>query len=188
MRFSAILAGAVLGMAALVAPVQAESFKVDSVHSSVVFGISHFNASTVFGRFNDKAGTFDLNDGAPDNINITVQATSVDTANQKRDDHLRGPDFFNAREFPTIEFKSTAVEPGADGKYKVTGDLTLHGQTKSITIDLKTFPKVDSPQGKTIGGIEARFTIKRTDFDMDFMSGAIGDEVELIVSLEGQIQ
>src|SRR5207248_199969 len=98
--------------------------------------------------------------------------------------HLKSPDFFNATQFPTMTFKSTKIE-STGGTYKVSGDLTLHGVTKPITVEFKKGAESKGQKGEVRTGGETRFTIKRSDYDMKFMPGALGDDVNIIISLEG---
>ena len=115
----------------------ADEYDYDLVHSSVTFKARHLDISWIHGRFNDVAGKFSLdrNDPTKSTFQLTINADSVDTANKGRDDHLRQPDYFDTKQFPTIEFKSTSTKP-IKGGYEVTGDFTMHGTTKSITIAL----------------------------------------------------
>ena len=163
----------------------ADSFKIDPVHSSVIFSTKHNGVSDFYGAFKEVSGTvaFDAADPSKSSVELTVPVESVDTRNDKRDQHLKSPDFFNAKQFPTLTFKSTKVEANGD-TYKISGDLTIHGVTKPITVEFKKGP--ESKGGKEIrGGGETRFTIKRSDYDMKFMTGPVGDDVNIIVSLEG---
>lgn len=164
----------------------ADTYKVDPVHSSLLFSTKHFGITDFYGRFNEITGTvsFDAADPSKSTVDLTVPVESLDTHNDKRNQHLRSPDFFNAKEFPTLAFKSTKIE-GKGDTYKVTGDLTMHGVTKPISIDFRRGPDGKGGQGETRGGGETRFTIKRSDYDMKFMSGPVGDDVTIIVSLEG---
>jgi polyisoprenoid-binding protein YceI len=165
----------------------AASFEVDPVHSSLIFQIEHMGIANFYGRFNSVNGEYSLDEASPANsqFNFTVKADGVDTANQKRDGHLKSADFFNVAEYPTITFKSTKVEKAADRHLKVTGDLTLHGVTKPVTADVKLFPVKEMQQGAK-GGIETTFTIKRSDFGMNYgvSQGALGDAVTITVAIE----
>jgi polyisoprenoid-binding protein YceI len=164
----------------------AQTFKGDPVHSFVIFRIKHLNASYSYGRFNATEGQFtlDANDPTKSSFNFTVKADSLDTGNAQRDGHLKSPDFLNTKQYPTISFKSTAAKKVADNKLEVTGDLSLHGVTKSITVPIE-LTGTGEMRGKVVAGIEAVFEIKRTDFDMNKMVGMVGDDVRLVVSLEG---
>lgn len=183
-RFVALLA--VLFASTLSAAAWAgETFVIDPVHSTVIFKNHHFNAGYVYGRFNNIGGSFTLDDDASkSSVSATVAVDSVDTANKGRDDHLKGPDFFNAKQFPEITFKSTSVS-GSGDKLEVVGDLTLHGVTKSVTVVLNKTGLGKGMKGETRAGLEGSFTVKRTDFGMDKMVGPSGDEVTLIIALEG---
>ena len=128
--------------------------------------------------------TFDAADPSKSSVELTVPVESVDTRNEKRDQHLKSPDFFNAAQFPTITFKSNKIE-GTGDTYKITGDLTIHGVTKPVTAEFKKGAENKGQKGEVRGGGEARFTIKRSDYDMKFMVGPLGDDVNIILSLEG---
>lgn len=164
-------------------PAAAETYQADPVHSSVVFRVKHMNTSYAWGRFNDLAGTFTL-DPSGGALKFQVKAASVDTGNARRDGHLKGPDFFNAVQYPTIAFASKSVVRSGN-VYEVTGDLTLHGVTKPVTFRLTPTGSGKGPTGAPIAGIEASFTIKQSDFGITKMAAAIGDEVWVNVSVEG---
>jgi polyisoprenoid-binding protein YceI len=139
-----------------------------------------------FGRFNTITGAVDWDDDNPTagQFSLRVDATTVDTANDRRDAHLRSPDFFNTNEFPQISFTSTKIERVGEG-YRVTGDLSMHGVTKPITMNLKR-TGTTSRRGNTIIGFEADGTVKRSDFNMNYgiEGGMLGDEVRLMIGLE----
>lgn len=165
----------------------ADTYKVDPVHSSVVFSIKHAGVTDFHGSFNEINGTvvFDAADPAKSSVELTVPVESVDSRHPKRDAHLKSPDFFNAAEFPAITFKSTKVEAAGADTFKVTGDFTLLGVTKSITVDFKKGKEGKGMEGETRGGGETRFTLKRSDYGMTFMPDVLGDEVSLVISVEG---
>lgn len=167
----------------LASTARAENYTIDAVHSTVLFRIKHMNASNAWGRFNDIQGAADL-DGPQPSLNVTLAVDSIDTANEKRDEHLEGPDFFNARQFPTIAFKSTKVTKTDDAHYDVEGALTLHGVTKPIAVKLERTGSARTPMTGPIVGYATEFKIKRSDYGMKLMIGPLGDEVVLIVSLE----
>ena len=164
----------------------ADTFKIDPVHSSMAFSVKHLGVSDFYGRFNDISGqvVFDKDDPSKNSVEVTIPTESIDTKNEKRDQHLKSPDFFNAKQFPTIVFKSKSVE-GSGDTYKATGDLTLHGVTKPLTLEIKRGPEAKGMEDEIRAGGETRFTIKRSDFGMNFMQGALGDEVTVFLSLEG---
>ena len=179
-------------LAFVAAPVfAADTYKVDPVHASVTFRARHMNIGVVYGRFNALAGQFTLDEADPSksSFNFEVQAGSVDTGNEKRDAHLKSPDFLNAKQYPTITFKSTAVKKSAQANaLEVTGDLTLHGVTKSITVPVELLGKGEFPPRTPRAAVETVFTIKMSEFDVKGipgMPGAVGDEVRLIFAAEG---
>jgi polyisoprenoid-binding protein YceI len=179
-----VLALALFSVAAL--PAVATDYKVDGVHSSLSFKAQHAGISWVHGRFNDVSGTFtiDKDDPSKSSFELSVKAESVDTNNKGRDGHLRGPDFFNVKQFPTLTFKSTSVK-AVDSGYEVTGDLTMHGETKPISFTLKGGKEVQFPPGTSRTGFATDLSLKRSDFGMNKMIPMIGDEVLISVGLEG---
>jgi len=177
--------GLIALIAALSAPVYADNWKVDPVHTTVLFKVHHLGAGRFIGRFNDTSGTIKWDDADPtkSTIEITVKTESVDTANADRDKHLRSPDFFNAKQHPSITFKSTKVEKDGE-KFKLTGDLTLHGETHAVTASFELTGKGKGMKGEERVGGEATFKIKRSEWGMKGFAEAIGDEVDLTVSIE----
>ena len=171
-------------------PAQAEIFAVDPVHTSVVFRIKHLGVSYFYGRFNETSGSvrFDSQDPARSAIAFQIKTESVDTNNGQRDGHLKSPDFFNAKEFPLISFESTQIKKAAGKTYDVTGDLTLHGVTRPITLKLEHVGTGQaSPRFGYRIGFEATATIKRSDFGIDHMLGEmLSDEVRVTVSIEAK--
>src|SRR6476620_1597870 len=135
MNVRRLLIGGVAIVALLVSVVRADTYKLDPVHSTAVFRIKHANVSYFYGRIVGPEGTIDVDSSDPTKLHfdVTLKIANIDTANPNRDKHLKSPDFFSAQEFPTITFKSTSVKAGADNKLEVTGDMTMHGQTKPIT-------------------------------------------------------
>jgi polyisoprenoid-binding protein YceI len=164
----------------------ADTYDIDPVHSSVLFSTLHLNAGRFFGTFENTTGTFSIDEANPaaSTISITVKTASVDSNDAKRDAHQKSPDFFNAAQFPTITFVSKSVTKTGD-KYSVTGDFTLHGVTKTITADFTKTGEADDPYGGHRAGWYSEFTIERSDYGMTFMSPGVGDEVKLIVAVEG---
>jgi polyisoprenoid-binding protein YceI len=166
---------------------RADDYVIDAAHSGVTFQISHMGVSYIPGRFNEFSGNFtiDTSDPAKSSFSLTIKTESVDTNNSKRDEHLRAPDFFNAKQFPTITFASTAVK-AVEGGYEVTGDLTMHGETKPITFSLKGGKTAEFPP-KVIrtGFTSPQIVIKRTDFGVGKPMPVLGDDVYIAVSFEG---
>jgi polyisoprenoid-binding protein YceI len=163
-----------------------DTFKVDPVHSFVLFAVQHLGIANTYGRFNDIAGTvvFDRDNPSKSSVELSVPVESLDTHNSIRERSLKSPDFFDAKQFPTITFKSTKVE-GSGDTLKVSGDITIRGVTKPVTVDFKKGGEGKGVFGEMRGGGETRFTIRRSDFGMNFEQGEIGDEVNIILSLEG---
>lgn len=184
---SLVLAGAVVLGGSTVPRAGAEQFKVDRVHSSVVFRVKHMGVSYFYGRFNDVGGSFAFDDADETkcSFDIEVKTESVDTHNEKRDNHLKSPDFFNAKQYPTIRFKSSAVKKTGDNTFEVSGELTLLGQTKPLTVTVERVGMGKGRGGGSLCGFETTFTIKRSDFGMTYGLEGVSDEVRLTVSLEG---
>ena len=166
----------------------ADTYTIDPVHTTIIFRINHLGSSWTYGRFDKVDGTFTVDPANPSDVkfDLSAKTESVDTNSDQRDTHLKSPDFFAAKEFPEITFKSTDVKSTGDKKYDVTGDLTLHGVTKSITVPMEFVGTSDSKQMGSRAGYEAHFSVKRSDYGMDKMVGMVGDEVYLTVSMEGK--
>ena len=188
MRYPVTLVATLVALALNAPALAAESYKVDPVHSTSVFRIKHANTAWFWGRFNEPAGAFTLDDADPtkSTFNVDLTVDKIDTANAKRDAHLKSPDFFNAKQYPKITFKSTKVEKGdADNVLSVTGDLTMHGVTKPLTVAVELSGKGEFPAGTPRAGVEATFSVKMSDYEIKGMPGALSDEVKVVVSLEG---
>lgn len=186
MKISKIIAFTLLSSLGVAAPA-ADTYQIDPVHSSVLFKVRHLNVTDFYGRFDDVSGTVTLDpaNAANDSLNLEVKADSLDTHNEKRDQQSKGPDFLNVKQFPTITFKSTKVENAGDDTYNVTGNLTLRGVTKPLTIEFKKTGEGKGMKEEYRAGGETQFTIKRGDFGMTYMPNVVGEDVTLIVSLEG---
>jgi polyisoprenoid-binding protein YceI len=163
------------------------TYKLDPVHSFALFKVRHFDVGYVHGEFNDLSGTFKVDpDPTKSSVEISLKVDSIDTKDPKRDAHLKSPDFFNAAQFPAITFKSSRVAaPGADGWADVAGDLTIRGKSRPVTLQVRPVGAGVDPMKTYRAGFEARGTINRMDYDVAFMPGAIGDQVELTLSAEG---
>ena len=170
----------------------ADTYKLDPEHTNILFATDHLGFSKLIGQFQqfDGSFTFDGSSVAGVTVEVVVKTASIDTDHEARDKHLSSPDFFNVQEFPEMTFKSTGVESTGDKAAKLTGDLTLLGVTKPITLEV-TFNKADaSPMDPNvfIAGFSATGTLKRSDFGMQYGQGAIGDEVMLRIEVEGHKQ
>jgi polyisoprenoid-binding protein YceI len=185
--FGAVVTSAFVALIVTSAPARAaDDYVVDPMHAGITFKISHLGLSWVHGRFDRFSGyfTIDPDDAGKCSFSMTINADSIDTNNPKRDDHLRSPDFFNVKQFPTILFKSTGVKAIRDG-YEVTGDLTMHGVTKPVTLSLAGGRKAEFPQGVQRTGYSTDLILKRNDFGIEKFAGMLGDEVYVSVSFEG---
>lgn len=166
---------------------EATTYSIDPVHSTGLFRVHHFGAGMFYGRFNDVTGTITYNPEDPSSLSfdIVIDVESVDTNIERLNNHLKSPDFFNAKEFREMTFKSTAVSKIDDDTFKVTGDLTIHGITKTITTQVELTGTVSSPRGKKIG-FETIFTVDRSEYGVNYGldNGVLGREIRLIVSME----
>ena len=169
----------------------AQSWTIDEAHSTVTFEINHF-LTAVPGGFNTVSGDLDFDPESPgeSSISMTVDVNSVDTDNEKRDNHLLSEDFFHADEFPLMTFTSTSWKKRGRSDYIVTGELTIRGQTRTIEVPVVHHGIMDNPfkEGGLITGFRAEFTINRTDFGVGTGSWAatavVGDKVHILVSIE----
>jgi polyisoprenoid-binding protein YceI len=187
------IVSAVVGLvltAALALPARAaDSYKVDPVHSAVHFRVKHMDLGYIYGRFNKFSGSFTLDPTNPakSSLEIKVEAASVDTNNDKRDEHLRKPDFFNVKEHPLISFKAKKFKKQGKNTFEVTGNLTLRGTTRPVTVKLEQVGSGKDPGGMFRTGLEAVFTIKRSEFGMKagLDKRMIGDRIRIMVAVEG---
>lgn len=164
----------------------ADEYDYDLVHSSVSFKARHLGISWIHGRFNEVSGKFSLDrqDPSKSTFALTIKTDSVDTANKARDEHLRQPDYFDTKQFPTIEFKSTSVKAVKDG-YQVTGNFTMHGKTQKIVLALTGGKEHDFGKVKRVA-FSTELAIKRSDYGFDPKAiGPIGDEALIIIDCEG---
>ena len=189
MRIRALSLVALVALAAPAA-LAAETFAIDPVHSAVLFKVNHLGVSNFYGRFQDVSGTYvlDADNPAASSFDVTINAESIDTHNEKRDQHLKSPDFFNAKQFPVLTMKSKSVKKTGDKTMRVTADLTIHGVTKEVSFDVTQVGAGKDPWGGYRSGFDASFTLKRGDYDIKFMPGALGEDVTILVSVEGTRQ
>lgn len=174
--------------------VAAESlWKIDPAHSSVQFKVRHMMISNVKGSFRKLTGSvnYDGKDLKKASVTANIEASSIDTQEEKRDEHLRGADFLDTDKFPAITFKSKKIKPSKNGNFGVTGDLTIHGVTKEVTLAADSLTKpINDPWGKTRMGATAHTTINRKNFGVNFnktldSGGAIvGDDVHINLEIE----
>jgi polyisoprenoid-binding protein YceI len=185
---------ALLGAVALARPALAETteWTLDGTHSRIGFSVSHMVVSSVSGRFKQFSGKVELDEAnlTKSQVDITIKTDSIDTDDAKRDEHLRSPDFFDAKKFPTLTFKSTKIAKVGGKKYKLTGDLTLHGVTKNVTLDAEISDAVKNPWGKMVRSVKLGGKIKRGDFDLKWNKALeaggvlVGDDVTLDIQVE----
>jgi polyisoprenoid-binding protein YceI len=168
-------------------------WQIDPAHTNVQFSVRHMMISNVRGDFNKVSGTVTSDGQNPDALKIdaVIDAGSIDTRIEKRDQHLKSADFLNVEKYPTIEFKSKKVGANGTGKWKVTGDLTLHGVTKEVVLDVEgPTAEIKDPIGNTRVGASATTKINRKDFGLTWNkvleTGAVmvGDEVEITIDVE----
>jgi len=164
----------------------ADEYAYDLVHSSVSFKARHLDISWIHGRFNEVEGKFSIDREHPakSTFELTIKTDSVDTANEARDEHLRQPDYFDTKQFPTIEFKSTKTKT-IEGGFEVLGDFTMHGTTKKITLVLMGGKEHDFKGTKRVA-FSTELSLKRSDFGFDKKAiGPIGDEALILIDCEG---
>lgn len=174
-------------LAAIGSLTAADTYAIDPAHTAALFTINHLGFSNAWGRFNDVSGsiTWDDADASKCAVNIVIKAASVDTGTVKKDEHLKSPDFFSVKEFPELTFVSSKFVAKAGNVYDVTGKFTLHGVTKEITIPVTKIGAGKDPWGKDRVGFDSVFTIKRSDYGMNFMAGGLSDSVQITFASEG---
>ncbi len=167
----------------------ADTYAIDPAHSSVEFRVTHLMVSKVRGNFEKFAGGFEYDPKAIAvwKASATIDAASINTRVEKRDAHLRSGDFFDVGKFPTLEFRSAGVETEKDGRKHLKGDLTLHGVTKSVVLDLEEGGVTKDPWGGTRAGFTASGKINRRDFGLaaGTPGAMVGDTVEITIEVEG---
>ena len=186
---------AILAVAAAL-PLAADTYKVDKSHSSVDYKVRHL-VSNVTGKFTDFDGAVDMQPGKPgaSSVEFTINAGSNDTGNADRDKHMRTADFFDVDKFPAITFKSTSIEPTKKKDlYNVTGNLTIRGVTKKVTLPVQFLGAAKDPWGNEKAGFSLTTTINRKDYGVNWNKALdnggflVGDDVEVTINLETQKQ
>lgn len=189
-RFAWIAAAVALALPGLA---HAATYDIDGAHSNAQFKVRHLMISWVRGEFQKVSGTFsyDAKNIGATTINATIDAASINTREEKRDAHLKSPDFFDVAKFPTLTFKSKKTE-GTVGKLKVTGDLTMHGVTKEVVLDVDgPTDSVKDPWGNVRVGASATAKLNRKDFGLAWNKVletggvAVGEEIEITLDIEG---
>lgn len=175
------------------AVVQAAEYTLDPYHSKAEFSVRHMMISNVSGEFAKVSGTaqYDGKDVKSIKVDATIDAASIDTGNEDRDKHLRNKDFFDTEKYPTIKFVSKSAKPAGKGQFKLSGDLTMHGVTKPVTLDVEgPSAEIDDKHGNLKVGAEAKTVINRKDFGisyggvMDNGGAAVSDEVKITLNIE----
>jgi len=181
------LAGAATLTASMMVNADVETYELDPAHTYPHFTVNHLGFSTMHGRFNTTSGTITIDKAkGTGSVNIEVDVNSIDTAHAKRDEHLRGPDFFNAAEFPKMTYKSTKVTINKDNSAVVEGNLTIMGVSKPVTLNVEKMNCGVHPfNKKEVCGFDATATIKRSDFGIKYGLPAIGDEINMNIEAEG---
>jgi polyisoprenoid-binding protein YceI len=186
-----ILATTALAILSLPAVAEPDEWTVDSAHTSAHFSVKHMMISNVQGDFAKVSGTvhYDGKNLDKASINASIDANSVDTHDENRDNHLKTADFFDVSKYPTITFKSTKIEPGSEG-FKIYGDLTIHGITKPVVLKAEPLSQVVKIHGGSHVGTSATTKINRKDFNLSFNKtldngGAmVGDDVNITLDVE----
>lgn len=164
----------------------AGTFQLDASHTSVVFKIQRIGGAPFYGRFDKSAGSITLDaDVAKSSLEVNIPTDSINSNSSGRDRHLKSNDFFSAAEFPNLSFKSKSFKKLSDTTYEVAGELSLRGKTLPLTVKLTQTGTGPARGGGTQVGFESTFTIKRSDFGMTYLSQGLGDEVTVMLGLEG---
>jgi polyisoprenoid-binding protein YceI len=168
------------------------TWDIDPAHTLAEFSVKHLMITTVRGRFSKVSGTaqLDENDPSKSSVEVEIDASSIDTREDKRDTHLRSADFLDAENQPTITFRSTAVHPKGDDRYEVAGDLTIRGVTKSVVLDVKREGQAKSPWGQEVMGFTADTKLDRTEYGLKWNQALeaggvlVGNEVKIHLEVE----
>jgi len=172
---------------------RAATYTIDPVHSSVAFQVKHMTISKVKGVFAEVSGTFDFTPGEPANWQAlaTIPTASIDTGNTKRDEHLRSDEFFDVAKYPTMTFRSTSVQLDDEGLGTLSGELTMHGVTKTVTLDLEYNGTVMDPWGNERAGFSASGRLQRKAWGLSYNAVleagglAVGETVRFSLEIEG---
>jgi polyisoprenoid-binding protein YceI len=181
------IAAVIGGLAAAPASAAPEAFAVNKPHTQAVFSVDRQGLSKIFGMFSKVDGEFtvDQDNATASKVELVIDASSIFTGFEGRDKDLRSPNFFNVQEFPNLKFVSTKVEKTGDKTAKVTGEFTMLGVTKPVTMDVVFNGIKKAASGKDQAGFSAKGTLKRSDYGMKYAVGPVGDEVTLMVEVLG---
>ena len=175
-----------IALLAISSVAQVQTWKIDPNHTAAQFSVRHMGISTVRGAFNKTSGTVEYDPANPSksSVEATIEVASVDTRVEMRDNDLRSPNWFDAAKFPTITFKSKSVQSAGEGKLKIVGDLTIHGVTKEVTLDVDgpSAPMTDQ-RGNARVGASATTKINRKDFGVG-TNPMVGEEITITIDTE----
>jgi polyisoprenoid-binding protein YceI len=168
------------------------AWEIDAAHSEALFSVKHMMFATVRGHFNVLSGKLNIDEEHPENswVEAHIDATSVDTRDERRDAHLRSPDFFDAEHFPTLTFKSTKVEKVGGNEYRVLGDLTMHGVTKPVVFNAAYHGQGKNPYGMQIAGLSAKTKVNRKEWGLNWNAALesggvlVSEDVNIEIDLE----
>jgi len=168
---------------------EAAEYEIDASHSTVLFAVEHLGVGRFYGRFNGISGSyvFDEDNLPASSVSVTIAAASVDTNSTGRDRHLKSSDFFDAKQFPEIIFQSKKVDSKGAGEFAIHGELRMLGVQKPVTLSVEKIGEGADPWGGYRTGFVATTSIRRSDFNMNYgiNNNVLGDEVDLILSVEG---
>jgi len=192
MKKTIVVLGLLIGFSVQALANGVEVYRIDKAHSTVGFSVKHLMITNVRGEFGDFDATVEYSPEnlAASSVKATIKTTSIDTRNEKRDNHLRSPDFFEVEQFPEMSFTSKAFKKSADGRITVQGELTLHGITRDVTLDVEgPTPFIKDGRGNTRMGLVATTRLNRTDFGLNWNmvleAGGltVGEEVTVTLDL-----
>ena len=169
------------------AAAQVQTWQIDPNHTAAQFSVRHMGISTVRGAFTKVSGSaqYDPSNVSKTSIDATIDASSVDTRVSMRDEDLRGPNYFDVAKYPTITFKSKSVRAAGEGKLKIVGDLTIHGVTKEVTLDVDgPSAPVTDPKGNSHVGASASTNVNRKDFGVGGSSNMVGEDITITIDVE----
>jgi polyisoprenoid-binding protein YceI len=182
-----ILSAAVLLGIPIVSAAEVQSWQIDPNHTATQFSVRHMGISTVRGAFEKTTGTISYDPADPSKLSIdaTIDTTTVNTRVQMRDNDLRSAKYLDVSKYPAMTFRSTRTEIVGADKLKITGDLTIHGVTKQVVLDVEgPSEAIKDPMGNSRMGASATTTINRNDFGITAMHGMIGDEIQIVLDVE----
>jgi polyisoprenoid-binding protein YceI len=168
------------------------TWSIDPAHTHVEFAVRHLMITTVKGRFNEVSGTVSSHDAEPakGDVNITINAASIDTREPQRDAHLRSADFLDVEKYPTITYKSRRIEDVEGDRFTLVGDLSIHGVTREVALDVTSEGRAKDPWGGERAGFTAATKIKRSDFGLTWNQALetggvlVGDDVKISIDVD----